>query len=536
MTVSPYVARLYKMVHSWTGIVAGLFLFVAFYAGAITVFAEPLARWASPPAKVAASSLDRADELIRLTLHARPLARNEFTLHLGETAAIPARLTWQKSREDTEPMAASLAPDGGIVVERLQPTGLARFIDELHRGGGLPLDGEDGATVMGVVSALYFLALVSGIVIVLPTFIRDLLALRVGPNLKRMWMDAHNLLGVVSLPFHVVMALTAVVFGLHDHLYDAMDRFVYEGRLSQVMRDNSPYAAIPKDRTRAVMLPPAELLDRVRALEPAFQPVTMQYRNANTRGAVVVVWGTDDRHMVRKKGFVVMSPITGEVYSADNLPGHRGNYAAVLSVLFALHFATFGGLTVKWAYVVMGLAGAFLFYSGNLLWLESRRRRLREEPADTPQVRQLYWLAALTVGVCMGCIAGVSASIGAAKWLHGLVANLELWHHRIYFLVFVVCVLWAFVRGAGRAAYELPFFAAVVTLAIPATTLVALYGPVGSGRVWGGDLLAVDGLAVVVGLGLIGIGRAAARRARSGPANSVWVHPSRLNENENFSQ
>ncbi|MFT8445527.1 PepSY domain-containing protein, partial [Acetobacter orientalis] len=43
------LVQMYRDVHSWVGIIAGLFLFVAFYAGAITMFEEPLQQWASPP-------------------------------------------------------------------------------------------------------------------------------------------------------------------------------------------------------------------------------------------------------------------------------------------------------------------------------------------------------------------------------------------------------------------------------------------------------------------------------------------------------
>jgi hypothetical protein len=41
--------RTYKTVHTWTGIIAGLALFIAFYAGALTMFKAPIARWVSPP-------------------------------------------------------------------------------------------------------------------------------------------------------------------------------------------------------------------------------------------------------------------------------------------------------------------------------------------------------------------------------------------------------------------------------------------------------------------------------------------------------
>jgi uncharacterized iron-regulated membrane protein len=31
-----------------------------------------------------------------------------------------------------------------------------------------------------------------------------------------LWLDLHNVLGILSLPFHLIMALTAVVFAFHD--------------------------------------------------------------------------------------------------------------------------------------------------------------------------------------------------------------------------------------------------------------------------------------------------------------------------------
>src|SRR3546814_4664147 len=56
----------------------------------------------------------------------------------------------------------------------------------------------------------------SGVICLLPSLVKDLFALRFGKNLKRMWLDLHNVLGIFSLPFHIVMALTAVVFAFHD--------------------------------------------------------------------------------------------------------------------------------------------------------------------------------------------------------------------------------------------------------------------------------------------------------------------------------
>lgn len=466
-----HIVRLYKVVHTWTGIVAGLFLFVAFYAGTITVFERSIERWATPPAAIAPTDLGDAHELIALTLATRTDSRREFTLHLGDADSIPARLTWQKSREDTEPLASSLTDDGGVLVRRLHTAPLSQFIDDLHRTAGIP-EVELGSTFMGVVSALYALALVSGLIIVIPSLAKDFLALRIGPNLKRMWLDAHNLVGVASLPFHLVIALSAAVFGLHDVLYDAMDRVIYEDNLPKVMRAGNPLAAIPPDRRRVEMLPPQDLLARLAEVAPGFTPTAMQYKDAGTMGASVRVWGKDERYLMRGKGFAVMSPVSGQVVNTSFLPGHQNTYAAVVASFFALHFASFGGPAVKGGYVILGLAGAFLFYSGNLLWIETRRRRERES-GESPTTRRM---AALTVGACLGCMVGVSAVFVAARWLEGRVANPGLWLHVVYLAVFAGAIAWAFARGSRRAGRHLLWLAAAVTAAIPVSSLATWPG------------------------------------------------------------
>lgn len=515
------IIRTYKVVHTWTGILTGLFLFVAFYAGALTVFETPLQRWSSPPPKVEATPLERADELITLTNAVRPETRREFTLHLDDGPEVLARLTWKKSRDDREPMSAALDEDGGLRVTRLFPPGLAQFVDDLHRTGGLPFEVELGAAFMGIVSGLYVLALVSGLIILLPSLVKDLFALRLGANLKRLWLDAHNLVGLFSLPFHLVIGLSAVVFGLHDEIYDALDRVVYEGNLPKIMRASSPMPA-SRDRGPAEMLPPAEILAGLHAVAPGFKPHAMDYVNAGTAAAAVRVWGKDERYLMRGKGFAVVSPITGAVLNTDYMPGHQGAYGAVVATFFALHFGSFGGEPVKWGYLALGLSGAFLFYSGNLLWVESRRRTERRAGGPVAQSRNTRWMAALTVGACLGSVAGLSAAMVASKWLNGRVADLDLWLRLVHYAVLLLSLAWAFALGAGRAAPHLLGLAALCTLAVPATSAAALALPGLGLWAWPGAW-GVDAVALAAALVLARLAVASHRRARTGPRDSVWA-------------
>jgi uncharacterized iron-regulated membrane protein len=518
------VVRLYKVVHTWTGITAGMFLFIAFYAGSITVFAEPLARWSSSPAPVRLTSLAQSDELIARTLAVRPDAAKEFTLHLGDTEDVWARLTWRKGKDDKTPWSADISSAGDLRLAQSYRSSLADFVDNIHRTAGIPGANDIGETVMGVVSAVYAVALVSGLIVVLPSLVKDLFALRIGPNLKRMWLDAHNVVGVVSLPFHIVIALSAVVFCLHEPLYDTLDYVVYDGRLKSIMAASNPFNAIKKDERPASMLPVNALLDRVKTAAPSFVPVEMRYRNAGLRGASVQVWGYDTRYMTRGKGFAVLSPVTGEIANADYLPGREGTWTGVVATFFALHFATFGGDAVRVCYFLLGIAGAFLFYSGNLLWIESRRRIERRNGGLVTQKTSARLMSAATVGVCLGAICAISITIVAGKWLNGRVANIDVWHNGAYYFVFVASVLWSFLRGAAAASVELLWLAALATAALPLMTLASwMFPALGMRPSASMAALGVDFVALCSALCFVWMARATARRVEYGPPDSVWA-------------
>lgn len=515
------ILRLYKSVHTWTGIVTGMLLFICFYAGALTIFAEPLAHWASPPAG-GSISIEAADRLIEKTLAARPEAAKDFTLRLA-TANEPARLSWRKSRGDDVVWSATLGADGEARIERANVSGLGAFVDAIHRTAGLPLDLETGTTVMGVVSAVYAVALISGLILVLPALAKDFLALRLTENLKRMWLDAHNLVGVASFPFHLVIALTAVVFGLHEPIYDALDHAVYDGRLPTIMRSTGPFAGVKRDEQKAPMKKVAELVAAVASASPNFSPASLHYRDAGARGALVRVIGEDPRFLSRGGGFAVLRGATAEIVNVDYLPEKQSGWTAAVSPFFALHFGSYGGEPVRWAYFFLGLAGAFLFYSGNLLWIESRRRTARRHGEQVVQTTASRLMAAASIGVCLGCVCALSVAIVSTKWLYGHVEDVDAWRRGIYHAVFFGALAFALLRGAARAGAELAYAAALGALALPVTSVAAWAAPgLGPWAAVDPESAGVDVVAFGAALCFAALGRATARRAELGPADSVW--------------
>ncbi|MCD7098548.1 PepSY-associated TM helix domain-containing protein [Stenotrophomonas sp. MMGLT7] len=505
--------RSFLAVHSWVGLIAGMALFIAFYAGAITVFSHQLNDWPRPAAGTASAPEDpvpAAQALMDAVLAQHPRAAESFFLVLaGEHGPVP-RLYWYEQTPQGD--FGHLFEPGADGAPRELPwrNGFVDFLYDLHFTAGLPR--TFGTYLFGVVSILYGLALVSGVVIYAPVLLKDLFALRPGRNVKRLWQDAHNAIGMLSLPFHVVFAWSGAVLCLGLLLLSPFQYLVFGERLMPLLQvdfELTPHveaAAVP-----AQMLPVAELLARARAASPGLRPDSLSYHDAGDANARAEVYGSNDQRRLNTLGGVALEAATGKVLRVME-PHTMSPGVASLRGLQALHFGNFGHAPVQWLYFLLGLAGAFLFYSGNLLWVEARRKRRQPGQPVRTQV-----MARLTVGVCLGCIAGVSALFVAARLLP---PGQEKY---VYYAVFLASVLWALLRPTARGACELLLACALLTALVP---LVSLHGGGGLAVPWrSGTVLMVDLFALLLAWSYWSMARATARRARDGDPNSVWALP-----------
>ncbi len=517
MKIRNDILKVYKDVHIWVGIVSGLMLFIAFYAGAVTMFEKPLERWATPPSTLAAPPpLERAEELLQAVFAAHPQAAKNYFVVIDPTADAPARVIWReqgKTRRQFTEFGASFAGDGSLQVEQLRKAPVAQLVDTLHQLVGLPFPDAVARPIMGAVALLYALALVSGVIILLPTLVKDFFALRIGKNIKRLWMDVHNALGIVSLPFHLVMALTCVVFAFHDEFYEVQGAVVYPNGIQWGAHEPLPP---PGER----LMPATELLRKVNAQLPDFEVYNFNFQT-NKGQLEGRVNGLDIRYGTRARTYASthLDPYTGELDLHD-LPGHMEPWSSAVNTFFMLHFGSYGGNTVRWMYLLLGLGGALVFYTGNLLWIESRRKKQRD--AGLPEQKlSTRVLGSLTIGVSLGCVAGISATLAATKWLPGRVESVAAWHEGIYYAVFAAAVAWAFFRGAARSADELLRLAALATLLIPLSSLAGIWG-IGGAWNHAGMGIMVDIAALIAAPVFLLIARHARRRMLHGHPDSIW--------------
>ena len=217
-----------------------------------------------------------------------------------------------------------------------------------------------------------------------------------------------------------------------------------------------------------------------------------------------------------------MNAATGDVI-ATQLQGTRDANHATLSATYSLHFGDWGNAWVRWMYFLLGLGGAFLFYSGNLLWIESRRKRRQQA-----QGRAQWWMARATVGVCIGACVAVSAAFVAAAVLQmpalrGSVA-LDTGIRAACLVTWVSCMAWAALRPPIRGAQELLWLAAIVTALVPVAHGVATGAWLWTSAAVGDmPLFAIDAGALALSFGFARLALASRKRMHDGDANSVWA-------------
>lgn len=529
MQIRSDILRIYQKVHLWTGITSGILLFVCFFAGALTMFKTELAAWASPPSHVLPQvPVNRLDELLAKAHAQHPEISKGFVIHPDDPRYAP--LTWsQVSRDhdvhlDAPQWQASLSPEGELITQQVVPNQLAELIDQLHRTAGIIGNvGHEqlGVLIMGVASMLYFIALVSGVIFLLPTLVKTLFALRRNKGPSRFWLDTHNLLGITALPFHIVIALTVVVFAFHDQFYDALNQTIYK----------NPPSFMPRSAMQAPTEPPplpviSEVLTTANSFHIDYHARSINFAGLDGPRAMARIEMYSDSALMRGPiaDFLALNPYNQQVLFSTMTAGEEGLWGRIVSVFFGLHFGSFAGMAGRWLYFGLGLSGAMLFYSGNLLWLEKRRKLQKSATAPVQQPKRVRIMAALTVGCCLGSVVAIAASMVLGKWLSPVLDNVNYSYLWIYYLCFAAALLYSFVAGAARGVIRLLQLGALLCLAMPLSSLVALCVP--SLGLWAPRTpatLMVDIVALVSAAGFAYAAKRTYQRAVNGDADSIWA-------------
>lgn len=191
--------------HTWVGLFPGWLLFAIFLFGTTAFFQHEISRWMRPELRFHAVSPKALDMAGRYLAGRAPDAASWAVSLPTRRGGEALSVSWQP-REGSGGMEGEVAldPATGKPLALRETRGgwfLYRFHFDLHY---MPIM---WARYIVCIAALAMLvALLSGIVTHKKIF-ADFFLLRFGKG-QRSWLDAHNVTGVLALPFHLMISYT----------------------------------------------------------------------------------------------------------------------------------------------------------------------------------------------------------------------------------------------------------------------------------------------------------------------------------------
>ncbi len=373
--------RIWSLTHKWTSLACTIFLLVICITGLPLVFREEIADLLSddPPYAVFPADTPRAnlDHFVE-TAHARyPNEIIRYVFIDDDEPQVVVGLAPAHEADVKLNHAMKFDARTGELLKEIppaaqRPLGFLTLMLRLHMDlfAGFP-----GALFMGFMGLLFVAAIVSGVVLYAP-FMRklDFGTVRSDKPRRVKWLDLHNLLGVVTLAWGLVVGVTGVMNELSTPLFSLW-------RATDVAAMLKTY----QDRPMAEHLSSAQAaFDTVHEMLPGRVITSIVFPTVPTLGSPhhYVIWTKGNQPLTSRLFTpVLIDAETGTLTAVADLPW----YLRALEVSRPLHFGDYGGMPLKIIWTVLDLITIAVLGSGLYLWAARRRApveaRLGEQDA-----------------------------------------------------------------------------------------------------------------------------------------------------------
>jgi len=370
MTVDSF--KRWYWIHKWTSLVCTVFLFLLCLTGLPLVFSDELRLWlgeaVEPPEHTEITTPVVLDALIKNAQSRRP---NDYVKFLVRDDDRPAWFVTMGNTPTAQDNSATFMFDsrtGEFLYSLPQNEGIVNFLFRLHVDllAGLP-----GTLFLGVMGLVFVVSVVSGVVVYGP-FMRKLPfgVVRNDRSPRLYWLDLHNLLGIVTVLWVLVVGITGVV--------NTLDRpLLAYWQMTEIGAMITPW----KDKLRPAVLRPVE--DAVRAAESAEPDMLVRF---------IAFPGTpfagSHHYMVFMRG---KTPLTARLLKPVLVDAETGQmsdrrdppwYLTLLLVSQPLHFGDYGGLPLKILWAGLDAITIVVLWSGLYLWWEKRRMPIDQLSAE----------------------------------------------------------------------------------------------------------------------------------------------------------
>jgi uncharacterized iron-regulated membrane protein len=460
--LEPRTFRIEWDLHAWAGVIASTFLFVIFFCGIFALIHEELHTWQDPALHFAVAPDAEPPSFDALL----SLARQHGDIPHGAGVGVGfdgAQTGYVYIEHAPTELERELTFDLRTQRPLSEHTRLADELYFMHFFYRVP----GGQQFAGALAVGLFIAVLSGLLMHLKDLKRQLWSFRPRLRLRFSASDAHKVLGVFGLPFTMMFAWTGALLGLWSLAFSGITSAAFEGDAARAVTARGEEAAPREPSGNAA---PMQSLDALaataRASTGAGEGASINWISTQHYGdeqALTHVWFKDEGFGARP--MAVLDARTGELVRTQR---DAPPLAGFEQVMFALHYATYGGLLINFLYLLLTLAVCAVIATGNVVWLE--RRDPKGEHVGN------RFLARLTAGVCAGCVLSVAGYFAANRLLPRGMADRGDWEFSLYLGLWALAALSAFLPrwSARQHAVAQSALAAALFLSVIAFDLIAL--------------------------------------------------------------
>ncbi len=393
--------------HTWAGLILGWLLFAIFLTGTLSFFKNEFNLWMRPemhglPAADAQVAQKSLDALVR-----KAPGVTQWIMNLPDARDPAVSVLWRDTANGRF-QTLHMNPQTGEAIDARETMGgefFYRFHFEL-RTAHKPRWALEGRWIVGIATMMMFVALITGVITHRRIF-KDFFTFRPGKGGQRAWLDAHNVSGVLVLPFYLMITFSGLM--IFHSLY--MPAGIATAYKTEKGVDSTTYFADlqgekPGTRPRRGAGDTVEPLPPI-ALQPIIDAATERWqggrigsvqarREAGGRAVVEVTRHEGDRLQYRPPR-LLFDAATGQwLDQADPTTPAAKTYG----VLYGLHLARFADVGLRWVLFGFGVLGSLMIATGMVLWSVKRsaspRSKVQTQATATAGHRNAAVQSALT--------------------------------------------------------------------------------------------------------------------------------------------
>ncbi len=427
--------------HTVSGITISFVLYVIFFAGAFTLFKDEFYQWENPEARHPITKPVDYDALLANIKTKQPgfdVNDDVFiylpTSHKPVVGFFGHQVPKNKMEEDH--FHAQYYPENNQLHIGEEPSTIGETLYRLHFLDQIPF--YIGRYIAGFVALFFLFAVFTGVLIHWRNIVTKFYGFSFKGTLKQIWTSSHTTLGMLGLPFQLMYAITGAYYMLSILILLPVVMVFFNGDQKKVFALIRPADAIVLNEKSPLARNHVSInrsLDEIRAKYPDFMLKRVNLKHYGREDALMTVYGKDPNYF-SGDGMLAIQLKDGKKV-VDMMPGNKTYVQSVLFGIARVHFATFGGVLLKFIYFFLALITCFVIISGVLLWKEARNKK----NYTARQKRFHHQVTMVYLAICFGLFPAIALLFIAERVIPaGLINHVQL-VNTTFFLSWLVLTL-----------------------------------------------------------------------------------------------